>query len=309
MRFQLFAVVALLVSLLHTASAQEVELRNDAFESGDTAAAQGGFVVGEMGAVCLVPATSGAFTVTKVRLLYGGDGGGTNRTITLRIYDNPGCTLLPGTQLFTADYELTSSDSAFQEIDLTLDNVQVPGAFRVAIEFQTGGAPSIMRDTDELLSPTQPTRNYIYDSSPAWVQSSTYFVTGDWIIRAFVIASAATPDAGPTPDAAPIVFTDAGPADPDAGSAGPDAGSGQTCVVHSECPTGQYCDDSNHCTYDCRIANDCPTTGMECTSLGQCVEGDGDGGGCGCQTPTRPAAPLGTLLLAFVGLLWWRRRR
>ncbi len=304
MRIQLFAIAALLISLTNAASAQEVELRNDAFESGDTAVAHGGFITGDIGAVCLVPEGGGPFTVTKLHFLFGSPLGSPDavETITLRIYENTGCTVVPGTQIFTADYELTSSSSAFQEINLALDSVQVSGAFRVAIEVQHDASPSIMNDFDEMITPTYPERNFIWDTLgdpvPAWELSPA---GGDWIIRAFVIASAGSPDAGPTPDASPGA--------PDANPAGPDAGSGQDCVVHSECPTGQYCDDSNHCTYDCRIAADCPTTGMECTSLGQCLEGDGDSGGCGCQTPGRPSLPLGTLLLAAMGLLWWRRRR
>jgi len=59
----------------------------------------------------------------------------------------------------------------------------VNGPFRVGVQFSAAGAPSVARDHDG----TVPGRNFIYTDTPAWVDSTTQGVTGDWIIRASVI--------------------------------------------------------------------------------------------------------------------------
>jgi MYXO-CTERM domain-containing protein len=80
------------------------------------------------------------------------------------------------------------------------------------------------------------------------------------------------------------------------------------CLVHSECPTGQYCLDRTSCTYDCRIDTDCGSN-QRCTSLGMCEARDS--GGCSCRVNDTAGLPLTALL--GVGLLlarrrYWRRR-
>ena len=112
MRFQMFAVATVLVSLLQTASAQEVELRNDAFESGDYAMAHGGFLTGDMGAVCLVPDGSGPFTITRLQFLFGSLSPSDPQTITLRIYDNPDCAVAPGSEIFACEAMIIQYQSA-----------------------------------------------------------------------------------------------------------------------------------------------------------------------------------------------------
>jgi len=171
----------LLAALLFaTGQAGAIELRNDGFESGNAVAFQGGFTAGEMVAATLVsPCTPAG--LLSVRLLYGGAGG--TRTITLHVYDDTAVTTSPGTQLHEADYLLTASDTDFNDIGLVGDNVTVPARFRVAIQFQDDGLPSVARDQDGTITAD---RNFVYTGGQ-WFQSSTFLIPTDWIIRAEVV--------------------------------------------------------------------------------------------------------------------------
>ncbi len=290
------ASLACLLLTSHSVLAVEIELRNDGFETGMQAGFQGGFVSGEIGAVRLEPPGAGPYQVKAVTLLFGGNTSSSD--ITLHIWvDNGGDA--PGAELFQADYTLTGADDAFSVIDLSLDNVYVTGPFRVGIEFTNMGYPSIARDNDGTITANL---NFIYADLGFWAQSSLFGLTGDWIIRATIDDNVvepfdAGPDAaGPTPDAAR----------PDAAGPTPDAGNG--CMVHSECPTGQYCDDSDTCTYDCRVDYDCGD-GMRCTSLGMCEAVPDDGCGCEAGGTEAPAGPWTAGLFFLGALLLVRRRR
>lgn len=263
-----------LVATTPDATAQ-VELKNDGFTTGQMAAFQGGFVTGEEGAVTLVPVGTGPFQVTAVRLLFGG--ATTAQDVSLHIYaDAAGAT--PGGELFQSDYTLTGSNEAFSEIDLSSNNVFVTGAFRASIEFQHDGLPSIARDDDGSIDAG---KNFIKADGGGWFQSSLFGLTGDWVIRADVIDSSG----GGAPDAGGAGSGDAGAGSGDAGAGsgdggtagGPDAGTGQACSLNSDCPNGQYCGDSDACTFDCRLEIDC-ASGEQCNEIGQCVARGG--GGC-----------------------------
>lgn len=287
---------SLLLSVLlagQPAWAEPIELKNDGFVTGMTAGFQAGFVAGEIGAVKLVPPAGGPYQLTTVTLLFGG--AATTQDVTLHIYmDGAGAD--PGAEIYQGDYTLTGSDQAFSNIDLTAANVYVNGAFRVGIEFQHDGAPSIARDDDGTIDAA---RNFILAQGAGWVESELLGLTGDWVIRATVDSNQTLPDAG-VPDGsiidAPI---DAPP--------GPDAGNGAMCQVHSECPTGQYCDVDNTCTYDCRVDYDCGND-MRCTSLGMCEPKDG---GCGCKVGGAGSGStwLGGLFLGLAALCIVRRRK
>ena len=154
-------------------------LRNDGFAV-TGAAFQAGFVTGEEAAVTLGPVPRG-FQVKLVRFLYGG--AATARTVTLKIYGETG-TATPGTLLHSADFFVTPSDTAIQELDITGSNVTLPaGSVRVSILFQDGGLPSVATDGDGIT----PNRNWAATAAPAgWYASSDLGVAGDWIIRAEV---------------------------------------------------------------------------------------------------------------------------
>jgi len=167
-------------TLVAPVSAQETLLQNDGFVDGQPAVFQGGFVAGEMAASRLVPSGVGPWRVNRVRFLFGG--ATSMHTITLRIYDDTAGTTIPGTELYFADYIVTGSDNQMQEIVLTGENIQVTGAFRVALQFTHAGFPCVARDADGTITAT---RNFIFTPS-VWFQSSLAGLTGDWIIRAGV---------------------------------------------------------------------------------------------------------------------------
>jgi hypothetical protein len=219
---------ALLTAALMAGVARaETELQNDGFMSGQNASFQLGFAAGEIGAVRLTPTAPGQ-QILKVRLLFGG--GGTMKTITLHIWDDSAGTLMPGVELYEGDFELSPSNNAFHDLDISTDSVLVPGPFRVGIEFQHAGAPSIARDVDNTIAAT---RNFIFadiGTGPKWHQSNTFGLMGDWIIRGVVADMTGTPDAG--------VTIDASTGGPDASPGGPDAGGGDACTGNGDCEIG-----------------------------------------------------------------------
>jgi hypothetical protein len=141
---------------------------------------QDGLVAGEIAAVRLVPAIPCPCIVQGVRLMFGGAEG--DAPVTLHIWEDGGL-LNPGAEVYSAPLVLTANDLALNAIDLTTEGILVNGPFRVGIEFSADGAPSVARDHDG----TVPGRNFIYTDDPAWTDSTTQGVTGDWIIRASVI--------------------------------------------------------------------------------------------------------------------------
>jgi hypothetical protein len=187
--------ITLATALLATSVAwAQTELKNDSFVDGGAVSFMGGFTVGEIGASRFIPA--GPCTITKIQLLFGG--AATTQTATLHIYDDSGQATNPGSELMTAtDVQLTGSNSALSEIDVTaLGTISAPGPFRVGFEWQHTGTPSIASDTDGM---GYTDRNFVY-STGAWTTSQIYGVSGDWIIRAFVVYPGQ--DAGVQEDAA-----------------------------------------------------------------------------------------------------------
>jgi hypothetical protein len=258
--------------LMTATAAADVELQNDGFMSGGTAGFQGGFVSGEAGASRFHAPDAGR-QVFKVHLLFGG-GSTASEMVTLKVWDDSAMTDAPGAELESADFMLTGSDVAMQELDITVDNVIVPQVFRVGIVFSHDGAPSIARDADGTISAAD---NYIMASGLGWKKSQTLGLTGDWIIRAVVSG---------------------------VGGGGTDAGTtGGSCNGNGDCAVGSYCDLTSHsCTFDCRTNTDCQAG--TCNSLGMCID-SGKGGGC-CRTDRGGG---GATVLALGVLLAIRRRR
>ncbi|MBK9035693.1 MAG: hypothetical protein IPL61_31330 [Myxococcales bacterium] len=299
--FTAIAVMAALCLGANQARAQ-LELKNDGFVNGQAAGFQGGFVATEIGASRFIAPSAGR-TLQSVVLLFGG--ASSTQTITLHVWDDSAGATTPGAELFQGDFQLTGSNDNLSSLDLTGMNVVVPMQFRVGIEFQHAGLPSIARDDDGSISAG---RNFILAQGIGWVTSQTLGLTGDWILRAIVSDAGGSPDAGPGgPDAGPG-GPDAGPGSPDAGPGAPDGGT-TGCNGNSECPVGQFCDTQLHtCTFECRTSDDCG--GGTCNSLGQCLAAEGDSGGCCSTGATTTGGMLGALGLAgAVGLLVTRRRR
>ena len=176
--WMLFGAALLIVS--GQARADE-ELRNDGFESGDVAAFQQGFVAGEIGASRLTATISCPCSLQHVDLLFGGVAA--TQPVTLRIWEDDGTSDDPGAPIFNADYSLVASNTQMQQFDLSGDGIIVPQSFRVGLEFQHSGAPSIAADTDSTITEE---RNFIFADGLGWVRSSFYLLDGDWILRATV---------------------------------------------------------------------------------------------------------------------------
>lgn len=215
-------VAALLVSPLALA---QTELRNDGFESGQSAGFQAGFASGEIGAARFLPA--GQVQVQAVRLLFGG--ATSQQTITLRIWDDTAGTTSPGAELFSGDFQLTGSNSVIQELDLSASGVIVPGQFRVGIEFQHAGLPSIARDDDGSITPG---KNFIKEQSIGWVASGLLGLTGDWVIRAMV----STPGGGSSSSAAVLSSSSAAGASSGTATASSAAGASSAAAASSAAP-------------------------------------------------------------------------
>lgn len=246
-------------------AAAEVELRNDSFEDGQPVVFQAGFVAGEMGASRFV-APEADRTLVKVQFLFGG--ATTTQTMTLKVFDDSAETDQPGdTLLFTGDVDVVGSDTAMQEIPIPF-LVVLPRVFRVGIQFQHTGVPTIANDNDMTNTPG---RNFLFVSNGTWISSATAGVKGDWIIRPFI-----------------------------SGEPGPVGG---PCAANGDCPAGEFCDTgAGMCTFECRNGNDCG--GGTCNSLGQCV--DGGGGGC-CDSSGGETAALGAGLFGILVLRRRRR--
>ena len=152
-------------------------MQNDDFTSGGSPAFQSGFITGEAAAVRLGP-QSLAYTVRKVVLLFGGDTA--TKTVTLTIYKDGG-TLTPGVVLHGHDYVLKGSNAGFLEIDLAAADIHVAAnqMIRVAVWWQHGGLPAAATDTARTA-----TRNLIYAIPGGWSTAESFFLPGDFIIRA-----------------------------------------------------------------------------------------------------------------------------
>lgn len=233
-------VVAATLSIASIANA-EVELKNDGFVSGASASFQTGFVAGEAGASRFVAPEAGR-KLLKLQLLFGG--ASTIQTVTFKVYDDTLGTDIPGGELFTGDLDLMGSDTAMQELDISVSNVIVPAQFRVAAVFQHAAAPSIASDGDGNIGAT---KNFLLTTGGTWRKSSELGLTGDWVIRAF-ISDATGPDLG--------VF----------------------CDANADCSNGQYCDVPHHaCVTGCRDSSECSSGTC---NANQCTGPSEDDGGC-----------------------------
>jgi len=160
------------------AAAGAETLKNDGWAPGQSMGIVGGFLAGDMVASRLVPSDTSEVQVTSVLFMFGGASG--THAITMTIWEDSGGTVTPGAALFSDSYQVTASDEAWQEIDLSAEDVTVSGTFRVGIEFTHDGAPSVGYDDDGIT----PDRNFIY--SGGWYTAGAFGVPGDWIIRATV---------------------------------------------------------------------------------------------------------------------------
>lgn len=213
------------LSVYVSGDASAEEYMNDGFTDGGIAGFQAGFVTGEMAAACFrEPDDRYPVRLTAVRFLFGDDvGDGSTRYIGVKIFGAGGNGAAPSNLLQDIeDVEAISSNTGFNELDVSGLGVSVSGPWCVAIAFQHSGTPSVARDADGSISAGD---NWIYGSDLlggfAWARAADYGVSGDWIIRTIgtPTGGGGTPDVGPADTGVP----DAGPEDtgpdlpPDAG--------------------------------------------------------------------------------------------
>jgi hypothetical protein len=180
--------VAILLLATPLARAQETVLHYDSYVNGQVANFPNWLVTGEGAAVTLTPPGPLPMQITRVQFLFGGAAG--TRTVTLRIWDDPGGggDYTPGTQLYSADYSLTANDTTLQEIDLTSAAISVSGPFRVGIEYQHDGLPTIAEDQDgNIYGGVNFQRYKTGPGTFTWYDWSTIGGEGDWVLRAGVI--------------------------------------------------------------------------------------------------------------------------
>jgi hypothetical protein len=154
-------------------------VNNDTWVSGQQAGFQLGFAAGETAAARFVPDGPCPCDLDRIRFLFGGSSA--TETVILRVWDDSALTLAPGAELYSAAIQLTGTDAFLQELDLTVANISVNGPFRVGVEFQHSGAPSVARDADGTITPA---RNFAEVTGLGWVEASTLGITGDWVLRA-----------------------------------------------------------------------------------------------------------------------------
>ena len=200
------ALVAASVLALSSSQAAAEVYRIDGFEDNTSGGFQGGFIVGEQGAVCFDPGEAHyPIQLTAIRVLYGGGALGSTLAANFRVFGGGGNGAPPSDMLqFFEDIELTSANDAMSELDITSAGITVRSSFCVAIEFQHAGLPSIARDSDGTIDAGN---NWIYAIDPitgtpiGWTQSALLGLEGDWIIRVVGIpGSGGGTDTGPRPD-------------------------------------------------------------------------------------------------------------
>src|ERR1044072_1415204 len=120
-------VVAFAVMGLGLSSARAEELKNDSFVTNAAAGFQMGFDANEAAASRFVAPQAGR-VLQRVSFLFGG--GSSTHTVTIKVWDDTAGTNDPGGELFAGDFMITGNDTAFQQADLSGNNIVLPQQFR-----------------------------------------------------------------------------------------------------------------------------------------------------------------------------------
>ena len=163
-----------------------VELANDSWVDGTSAAFQGGFVQDECWAATYVPeAEHYPFTIRGVQMIVGGeDMGDAEFEVALWEVDENN---RPSTPIDSGTALLSGLDDNWDGLvveALMIDPLVVEeGSFAwVVCLVAHDGLPAIANDTDGAAED----RNWIYTIDGEWLQSSGLGVSGDWIMRATI---------------------------------------------------------------------------------------------------------------------------
>jgi len=188
------SLLAVVLAAPGVADAAIKELSNDSFSGIGSITCQVGFVAGESGAVKLTADPGDyPYQVLKIRMLV--CPASTSGNVILRIYEDDTGTVLPGPVLYEEIVQIIGSDEAFNELDLSFNNIIIPsGSVRVELEWYDFPPPPGLAHDDDWFVPSV---NYIYaEISPGvyqWFYADALGVIGDWIIRMEIDTSAETP--------------------------------------------------------------------------------------------------------------------
>lgn len=177
-----FTSLAVLLAFTMAAPAAAVvkELSNDSFAGIGSVTCQIGFVETEVAASKLTADPSDyPYQILKVRMHI--CPASTSGFVILRLSEDNSGTVLPGPTIYEEIVQVTGSDDALNEIDLSAENIIVTGgSVRVELEWFQNSPPGVSNDHDGHV----PNANYIYAVPPGfWFYADQLGVTGDWIIR------------------------------------------------------------------------------------------------------------------------------
>lgn len=180
------------------AAADEVLVRNDSFDSGESAYIVGDFVAGEHAGVRLTSPCDGAIVAVQVAWLSVSQNGQQVQQRAIHIYAN-GPFPQPGQELLVLNGPLLTA-GAFNEFRYADEAQTVPidiavtsgQRFYVTLEYDEatniqGGDPSIIRDVDGC----QAGKNVLYAIPGGW-QNFCLYLGGDVVIRAVVDCDSAS---------------------------------------------------------------------------------------------------------------------
>jgi hypothetical protein len=183
-----------MLTLAAPAGAIVKELSNDSFSGIGSVSCQVGFVEAESAAVKLTADPGDyPYQILKVRMHI--CPASTSGNIVLRLSEDNTGTVLPGPVLYQEIVQITGSDDALNEINLSANNIIVAsGSVRVELEWLQDSPPGVSNDLDGFV----PNSNYIYAwiDPPgfwSWFYANQLGVTGDWIIRMEIETSAEPP--------------------------------------------------------------------------------------------------------------------
>jgi hypothetical protein len=163
-----------------------VILQNDGFVNGQQVGFQGGFIVDECWASVYEPeAGHYPFTIEGATMLVGGSFD--QAAFLIAVYEVDGSNM-PTTELGQGEIAIDGSQDRCAHVDfnsLLLDAGTIEsGKFAIVVcHTLHAGYPSIARDGDNTITGNL---NWIKASGIGWVQSQTFGLQGDWIMRAII---------------------------------------------------------------------------------------------------------------------------
>ena len=268
-----------------SAVAEEVVVRNDSFEDGQSAYIVGDFVTNEQAGVRLTSPCDGTIVAVQIAWLEGTPGHGQSVEQAIHIYDGDSFPE-PGSELLLLESPVLTPGffNEFRYLDegQTIPiNVPVTAGqqFYVTLQFANptdvgNGGPSVVRDIDGC----QSGKNVLYAIPGGWMNFCVY-LSGDLLIRA-VVDCAETPEACCLPDGTCQMLT---PSDCVA-SGGAAQGAGTDCAG-TNCPAPEQA-----CCFEA-------TGGCLDLTEADCLSAGGIPGGFGTSCATYVCFPVGACCL------------